>query len=82
LPPSKPERHEGKHPLRLGIGGQQALTDNRPVDIYAGLGDKEQAFVWLEKASQECFNDLAHLNVLPEVDALRSAALRRVGLAR
>jgi hypothetical protein len=51
------------------------------------LGDKEQAFVWLEKASQECFNDLAHLNVLPEVDPLRSEARfaarrRRVGLAR
>jgi len=57
------------------------------VNVYIGLGDKEQAFVWLEKAFQERSNYIAFLKVFPIVDPLRSDPrfndlLRRVGLPR
>ena len=53
--------------------------------IYLGLGDKEQAFAWLNRAYQERDNWLIYLNVEPRLDPLRSdarfaALLRRVGL--
>jgi tetratricopeptide (TPR) repeat protein len=53
--------------------------------IYAGLGEKDQAFVWLEKAYEN--HDLpVDLKVDPKWDRLRSdprfaELLRRVGLA-
>lgn len=53
---------------------------------YAGLGDKEQAFVWLEKAYQERRDRVFLLSVDPLLDPLRSDPrfqdlLSRVGLA-
>ena len=55
------------------------------VNVYIGLGDKDQAFVWLEKAYQERSNYLAFLKVFPLVDPLRADPrfndlIRRVGL--
>ena len=55
------------------------------VWAYAGLGDKEQAFAWLEKAYQERRDLMTVLNVDPLVDPLRSDPrfqdlVRRVGL--
>ena len=52
---------------------------------YAGLGDKEQAFAWLEKAYQERRDLMVLLNIDPWVDPLRSdprfqELVRRVGL--
>jgi len=54
--------------------------------IYVGLGDKEQAFAWLEKAYQEHARRLWALNVNPSWDKLRSDPrfadlLRRIGLS-
>ena len=54
--------------------------------IYAGLGDKEQAFAWLEKAYEERSSGLYLLNVDPIWDSLRSDPrfndlLRRIGLS-
>jgi TolB-like protein/DNA-binding winged helix-turn-helix (wHTH) protein/Tfp pilus assembly protein PilF len=40
--------------------------------IYVGLGDKEQAFAWLEKAYQEYPLSLDSIKVDPELDTLRS----------
>lgn len=40
--------------------------------IYAGLGEKDQAFVWLEKAFRENADSIIFLNVEPGYDALRS----------
>jgi tetratricopeptide (TPR) repeat protein len=53
--------------------------------VYAGLGQKDQAFVWLEKAYDERFNRLAYLRREPVWDGLRSDPrfddlLRRIGL--
>lgn len=56
------------------------------VNAYLGLGDNEQAFVWLERAYQEQSNILQFLKVHPHFDPLRDDPrfkdlLRRVGLA-
>jgi serine/threonine-protein kinase len=53
--------------------------------IYIGLGEKERAFEWLEKAYEEHDRWLAWLKVDPVFDSLRSDArfsslLKRVGL--
>ncbi len=53
--------------------------------IYVGLGEKEQAFTWLEKAYQERFFFLIWLKVEPRFDPLRDDPrfqdlIRRVGL--
>ena len=55
------------------------------VWAYAGLGDKEQAFAWLEKAYQERRGRMFLLNVDPLLEPLRSDPrfqdlVRRVGL--
>jgi hypothetical protein len=42
--------------------------------IYLGLGDKEQAFAWLNGAYQERDNWLIYLKVEPRLDPLRSDA--------
>jgi len=53
--------------------------------IYAGLGEKDQAFVWLEKGYEERAFQMQWLRVEPRWDKLRSDPrfadlLRRVGL--
>ncbi|MBA2731692.1 MAG: protein kinase [Acidobacteria bacterium] len=53
--------------------------------VYSGLGEKEQAFEWLEKAYQERHPYLTLLKVEPVFDKLRSDPrfadlIRRVGL--
>jgi eukaryotic-like serine/threonine-protein kinase len=54
--------------------------------IYAGLGEKDQAFLWLEKAYEERAFRLSWLKVEPRWDSLRpdprfADLMRRVGLA-
>jgi tetratricopeptide (TPR) repeat protein len=65
-------RHEYVSPLRI-------------AELYALLGEKNEAFVWLEKAFQEHTGDLMKLNSYPLWDSLRSDMrfkdlVRRVGL--
>jgi adenylate cyclase len=53
--------------------------------IYAGLGDKDQAFVWLEKAYEERSDGLVNLRAEQRFDSLRSDPrfkdlARRLGL--
>jgi TolB-like protein/DNA-binding winged helix-turn-helix (wHTH) protein len=55
------------------------------VNAYLGLGDKEQAFAWLERGYQEKTAILQYLKVHPDFDSLRhdprfADLLRRVGL--
>jgi TolB-like protein/Tfp pilus assembly protein PilF len=54
--------------------------------IYAGLGQKDQALLWLEKGCQEHSTWMVWLKVDPRLDVLRSdprfqVILRRVGLS-
>lgn len=55
------------------------------VNAYLGLGDKEQTFVWLDRAAQERANLMAYVKVHPFFDPLRDdprfkELVRRVGL--
>ena len=55
------------------------------AQVYTALGEKEQAFAWLEKALEKRSTYLFTLNVNPAFDSLRSDPrltdiLRRVGL--
>jgi hypothetical protein len=57
------------------------------VFVNAGLGDRDRAFEWLEKAAADQTNLMQFLRVHPLLDPLRSdprfdAMLRQVGLAR
>ena len=52
--------------------------------VYASLGEKEQAFTWLEKAYNERHPDFIELKVEPSLDNLHddfrfADLLRRVG---
>lgn len=72
----------------------ELLQENQhnPVDTriiaaaYAGVGDKEQAIAWLEKAYAQHSNEVTALKVDPSYDSLRGDPrfqdlLQRVGLA-
>jgi len=53
--------------------------------VHTGLGEKEEAIDWLEKAFQDRSNGLVFLKMDPELDSLRShprfqELLRRIGL--
>ena len=55
------------------------------ANVYIGLGDKDQAFFWLEKAYLDRSNYMVWLKVFPLLDPLRSDPrfddlLRRIGL--
>jgi serine/threonine-protein kinase len=55
------------------------------AQVYAGLGDKEHAFQWLEKSYQDRAYDITYLKVDPFFDNLRSDPrfadlVRRIGL--
>lgn len=57
------------------------------VFIYAGLGDKDKAFEWLEKAYQERSDSLAWFRFDPESKGLQSdprfaALMRKVGFTK
>jgi len=84
----------GKKAEALGVLDELQRTSRQqyvPADsialIYAGLGEKDQAFTWLEKAYQEHAFKMAWLKVEPQWDSLRSDPrfadlVRRVGLSR
>jgi len=53
--------------------------------IYVGLGEKDQAFEWIEKAYEDRSDLLTYLKVDPRLDSLRSDSrfidvMRRIGL--
>jgi TolB-like protein/DNA-binding winged helix-turn-helix (wHTH) protein/Tfp pilus assembly protein PilF len=71
----------------LEINERRYVTPAAVAYVYIGLGDKDRAFVWLEKAYQERSNYIAWLKVNPIVDSLRpdprfADLVRRVGLSQ
>jgi hypothetical protein len=53
--------------------------------IYAGFGEKEQAFQWLQKANDERNTEIVFLKVDPRLDPLRNdpridELVKRVGI--
>lgn len=82
----------GRHDeARKLLGQLEALAKRKYVPpffiatIYIGLGEKNQAFDWLEKAYQERHPHLVQLKVQPVYDPIRSDPrfanlVRRVGL--
>ena len=57
------------------------------LNAYLGLGDNDQAFLWLERAYEEQSNILIYLKVFPFFDPLRgdprfTSMIHRVGLDR
>src|SRR6185503_12883326 len=56
----------------LTLNKSRYVTPAALVNVYLGLGDKEQTFVWLEKAYQERSNYVAYLKVFPPLDPIRS----------
>ena len=69
----------------------QAMSKQRYIPpyliakVYAGLGDKDQAFAWLERAFEDRYFLLVWLNSEPQFDSLRSDPryrdlMRRIGL--
>ncbi|HEU4712135.1 MAG TPA: tetratricopeptide repeat protein [Pyrinomonadaceae bacterium] len=70
----------------LELNKRRYVTPVALVNVYIGLGQHDEAFVWLEKAFQERSNYLAYLKVFPLVDPLRSDPryvdlVRRIGLS-
>jgi TolB-like protein/Tfp pilus assembly protein PilF len=78
---------------QLALGKLEQLNPRHALDpapfirAYIGMGDKDRAFAWLEKASLQRGNVMVTLQVDPLYDPLRSDSrfpgiLRRVGLAQ
>jgi TolB-like protein len=68
-----------EHVQKSGIGRYEIAL------VYAGLGEKDEAFAWLEKSLAAHDKGLTYLKIDPCVDPLRSdlrfdALVRRVGL--
>jgi tetratricopeptide (TPR) repeat protein len=71
----------------LALNRRRYVTAPTVAHIFIGLGDKDQAFVWLEKAFQERSNYMVWLKVWPPLDPLRSDPrfddlLQRIGLVQ
>jgi serine/threonine-protein kinase len=54
------------------LSAQEYVPATSLAIVYTGLGDKDQAFVWLEKAYEERSFQLQWLSVEPRWDSLRS----------
>jgi len=82
----------GRHPEAqkilarlLHISKQTPVAPGLVALIYVGLGNREEAFSWLERAYQQRSPMMAWLKVDPRFDSLRSDPrfqdlMRRVGL--
>jgi len=55
------------------LSGQTHVVPYLIADIYVGLGEREEAFAWLERAFEAHDPPLVWLKVDPDLDPLRSA---------
>jgi len=74
--------------LALEQAKQRYVPSNHIANLYAHLGEKDQAFAWLEKAYEERPPDMVMLKVSPKWDGLDMRSdprfgklLRRMGLS-
>lgn len=58
--------------LAMKNSKQSYVSDYNIALVYAGLGDKEKAIGWLERAAKEKTDFIVFLNVDPRLDSLRS----------
>jgi tetratricopeptide (TPR) repeat protein len=71
--------------LQLQIS-KRSYVDPAEIAInYAELGDKDQAFAWLEKGYAEKSNLMVWIKIIPELDNLRSdpryaALVKKMGM--
>ena len=86
---SRGKRSEAKRILGqlLVMRQQRYVSPYEIAVIHVGLGEKDQAFEWLERAYQEHSSWLSYLNVESRLDPLHSDPrfanlVRRVGLPR
>jgi TolB-like protein/tetratricopeptide (TPR) repeat protein len=66
-----------------GMSKQGYIASSDFAIVHAGLGDRDQAIAWLERACEERDSHLPHLNVDPRLKSLRQeprfeALLRRI----
>ena len=71
----------------LNLNRHQPVDSMIIVNGYVGVGDKDQALAWLEKAYAQHSNELVSLKVSPLYDTLRGeprfqTLIRRVGLSQ
>jgi len=71
----------------LGLSKQAYSVSSGIALVYYGLGDKDKAFEWLEKAYQEREGGFLYLKIDPGWDGLRSdprftALLKKMGLEK
>ena len=69
----------------LTLAKQREMSGSSIAPLYAALGDKDQAFAWMEKAYEARSLSILYLKVSPRFDDLRSDPrfadlVRRVGL--
>ena len=69
----------------IGMSKARYVEPHAVALVYAGLGDKEGAFDWLEKAFKDRSTTLTYIKVWPEFDSLRpepryADLVRRMGL--
>jgi len=69
------------------MSGDRYISSLYMATIYTGLGDKDQAFAWLDKAYEEHCDFLVYLPTDPMADPLRNdprfpALLERLGLMK
>ncbi len=82
----KSEAHKALAELQ-DLGKQRYVARFYLAVVYAGLGDNDQAFAWLEKANEERNEPMFRLNFDPRFDNLHSdprfaALLRKMGLEK
>ena len=83
----KDESQKALVEIKRSLNEHESLSPYDVAMIYVGLGDKEQAFAWLERTYRDHDTDLVSLGVDPKFDALRSDPrftdlLRRIGFTR
>ena len=71
--------------MQLQLAKRRYVDPADIADSFAEMGDKDQAFAWLDKAYAEKSNALGYIKSVPELDGLHSdpryiALLKKMGL--